>query len=141
MRKRSNRREGKKIMKINAINSHSITCKGDDRIRYQIRSHTCTRYLCNAAQKIKQKQKNNKSRSVYFPERLCRSFSRSMLERHATGTLVVGLSLLSCFFSFSFFFFHVSFVVRALCSPIPRLYNTIVSRKVLLGREKEMNMM
>lgn len=82
-----------------------------------------TEFVCTHARVIcvtrhKEKKKfNKKSRKlgVYFPERLCQSFSlspspslsRLPLEIHATGTLVVGMSLLSfsrSSFSMLFFF-------------------------------------
>lgn len=119
--------------------THSITCKGDDRIRYRIRLHTCTRYLCNAAQREKKLNKKSRKLGVYFPERLCQSFSLSLSLVCRSKYMQQVLWLLACrFCRFLVLLFPCCcfFVERALCSPISRLYNTIVSRKVLLGRER-----
>lgn len=123
-----------------------ITCKGDDRIRYQIRLHTCTRYLCNAAQKElnetkrkhkkKQKQqqeKNNKSYCfvyIFFTNSrssisISRPLARTLKDMQQVHTLVVGLSPLLLLLLFFVLLFSCFFCLT-LCIPFGS-HNTIVS--------------
>lgn len=101
---------------------------------------THARVICVTRHKEKKKL-NKKSRKlgVYFPERLCQSFSLSLSLVCRSKYMQQVLWLLACrFCRFLVLLFPCCcfFVERALCSPISRLYNTIVSRKVLLGRER-----